>query len=143
MCEKKMFSSCIDMSRFFDFSLYRRTEERLRPAEKELSGRFHSTENVQLVYKRALSEIDSAVAYPDVTRTMDAIFSESIQTEDLPQVPDMNNAVLCRLAAFTERAISSQREFATRTFSNSNVPTAFLPRPSYSSYGDEHELLRR
>ncbi|CAM9554963.1 unnamed protein product [Ectocarpus sp. 8 AP-2014] len=131
------------MSRFFDFSLYRRTDERLRPAEKELSGRFHSTENVQLVYKRALSEIDSAVAYADVTRTMDAIFNQAIQTEDLPQVPDMNNIVLCRLAAFTERTDSSQRQFANRTFSNSNVPKALLPRPSYSSYGDEHELLRR
>lgn len=49
-----MFAECIDMSRLFDFSLYRRTEELLRTAEKELSGRFHSTENVQImVYKRA------------------------------------------------------------------------------------------
>ncbi|AAK14523.1 unnamed protein product [Ectocarpus sp. 4 AP-2014] len=138
-----MFSYCIDMSRFFDFSLYRRTEERLRPAEKELSGRFHSTENVQLVYKRALSEIDSTVAYADVTSTMDAIFSQAIQTENLPEVSDMNNSVLRSIAAFTERANSSQRQFTNRTFTNSNVPNTFLPRPSYSSYGDEHELLRR
>ena len=146
-----MFSYCIDMSRFFDFSLYRRTEERLRPAEKELSGRFHSTENVALVYKRALSEIDSSVAYADVTGTMDAIFRQAIQTENLPQVSDMNNLVLRRLAAFTERANSSQRQFSDRAFSNSNVPKTFIPRPSYSSYGDDDggvndepiELLRR
>lgn len=145
-----MFSYCIDMSRVFDFSLCRRTEERLRPAEKELSGRFHSTENVKLVYKRALSEIDSSVAYADVTCTMDAIFRQAIQTENLPQVSDMNNSVLCTLAAFTERANSGQKQFTDRTFSNSNVPKKFLPRPSYSSYGDDGdvsdgaiELLRR
>ncbi|CAN0448827.1 unnamed protein product, partial [Ectocarpus sp. 12 AP-2014] len=132
-----MFSYCVDMSRFFDFSLYRRTEERLRPAERELSGRFHSTENVQLVYKRALSEIGSSVAYADVTGTMDAIFKQAIQTENLPQVSDMNNGVLRSLAAFTEGANSRQKQFTDRTFSNSNVPKTFLPRPSYSSFGDD------
>lgn len=138
------------MSSFFDFSIYRRTEERLRQAEKELSGRFHSTENVQLVYKRALSEIDSNVVYADVTTTMDTVFRQAIKTERLPQVSDMNNNVLRKLSAITERASSSQKRYADRTFTNSNVPKTFLPRPSYSSYGDDKdgedeviELLRR
>ncbi|CAM9101127.1 unnamed protein product [Ectocarpus sp. 8 AP-2014] len=140
LCGKKMFSDCIDMSRFFDFSLYRRTDERLRPAEKELSGRFHSTENVQLVYKRALSEIGSNVAYADVTRTMDVVFGQAIKTEDLPDVSAMNSSVLRKLSAFTERANSSQERYADRTFANSNVPKTFLPRPSYRSYGDDREV---
>lgn len=138
------------MSRFFDFSLYRRTEERLRPAEKELSGRFHSTENIQLVYKRALSEVDSNVPYADVTATMDTIFRSAIKTEDLPDVSEMNNIVLHKLSAATERANSSQTHYADRIFRDSNVPKTMLPRPSYRSYGDDRdgeddviELLRR
>lgn len=145
-----MFAYCIDMSRFFDFSLYRRTEERLRPAEQELSNRFHSTENVQLVYKRALSEIDSSVVYADVTTTMDTVFRQAIMTEHLLQVSDMNNSVLRELSSVAERTGSSQKRYAYRTFTNSNVPKTFLPRPSYSSYGDDKdgedeviELLRR
>lgn len=146
-----MFADCMDMSRFFGFSLYRRTEELLRPAEKELSGRFHSAENVLLVYKRALSEIDSNVAYADVTTTMDTVFRQAISTdEDLPQVSEMNSSVIRKLSAFTESANSSQKRYADRTFANSNVPKTFLPRPSYRSAGDDGdgeddviELLRR
>ena len=136
------------MSRFFDFSLYKRTDELLRPAEKELSGRFHSTENIQLLYKRATSEVGISVPYSDVTSTMDAVFRRAIQTENLPTVSDMNGAVLGKLSGDFERTSTSQKLYAERVFQNSNVPTQFLPRPSYSSSHDNEqddtiELLRR
>ncbi|CAM9106815.1 unnamed protein product [Ectocarpus sp. 12 AP-2014] len=138
------------MSSFRDFSLYRRTEERLRPAERELSGAFHSTENVQLVYKRALSEVDSNVPYADVTATMDTVFRGAIMTKSLPEVSEMNNTVLRQLSASTVRANTSQKRYADRVFTNSNVPKTFLPRPLYRSFSDNKdreddasELLRR
>ena len=136
------------MSRFFDFSLYKRTDELLRPAEKELSGRFHSTENIQLLYKRAVSEVGTSVSYSGVTTTMDAVFRRAIQTEDLPEVSEMNGAVLSRLSKDSESMNVNQARYAERVFQNSNVPAQFLPRPSYSSRDDEEEddtieLLRR
>lgn len=139
------------MSRFSDFSLYKRTDELLRPAEKELSGRFHATENIQLLYKKAVSEIDTAVLYHEVTRTMDAVFRLAIQTEDLPSVSDMNTSVLRKLSDFARHNGTSQKRYAERAFTKSNVPTSFLPRPSYGSHGgdsddredDTIELLRR
>lgn len=146
---KIMFTECIDMSRFFDFSLYKRTDELLRPAEKELSGRFHSTENIQLLYKRATSEVDAEISYSDVTTTMDIVFRLAIKTENLPQVPAMNTAVLHKLSDVTERTIRSQQLYTERVYKNNNVPTQFLPRPSYSSHDDKDgkddtiELLRR
>lgn len=127
------------MSRFFDFSLYRRTEELLRPAEKELSGRFHSAENTQVVYKKALSEIDPNVSYADVTTTMDAVFRLAIQTQDLPEVSEMNNSVLRKISNAMERMNTRQNRYAERVFTNSNVPTRFLPRPSYSSRDDDDD----
>lgn len=135
------------MSRFFYFSLYKRTDELLRPAEKELGGRFHSTENIQLLYKRAVSEVGTSVSYSDVTTTMDAVFRRAIQTEDLPEVSEMNVTVLGRLSKDSERMNMTQARYAERVFQNSNVPAQFLPRPSYSSHDDEEddtiELLRR
>lgn len=140
------------MSRFFDFSLYRRTDELLRPAEKRLSRDFQSTENIQLVYKRALSEVDSGPTYADVTSAMDEVFRRSIQTEELPSVEEMNGLVLLNLARAAERLSAGQKRYAERTFSNSNIPTRILPRPSYTSLrdgdgekegGDIIELLRR
>lgn len=139
------------MSRFSDFSLYKRTDELLRPAEKELSGRFHATENIQLLYKKAVSEIDTTVSYHNVTRTMDTVFRLAIQTEDLPGVSDMNASVLRKLSDFARHNEASQNRYAERTFTKSNVPTNFLPRPSYSSHrgdsddreDDTIELLRR
>jgi len=137
------------MSRFFDFSLYKRTDVLLRPAEKELSGRFHSTENIQLLYKRATIEVGISVPYSDVTSTMDAVFRRAIQTENLPTVSEMNGAVLGKLSGDFERTSTSQKRYAERVFQNSNVPTQFLPRPSYSpshennGQDDTIELLRR
>ena len=137
------------MARFFDFSLYKRTDELLRPAEKELSGRFHSTENIGQLHKRALSEVDIDVSYSDVTTMMDAVFRHAINTENLPQVSEMNTDVLRKLSHSTERMATSQQLYAERVFKNSNVPTQFLPRPSYSSHDNDEdaddtiELLRR
>lgn len=134
-----MFAVCIDMSRFSDFSLYKRTDELLRPAEKDLSARFHSTENIQLVYKKALTELDSGVSYSDVTTNMDVVFRLATRSEDLPDVHQMNMNVLERLASAAESANANQKRFAQRVFTNSNVPTRFLPRPSYSSNTDEND----
>lgn len=135
------------MSRFFDFSLYKRTDELLRPAEKELSGRFHSTENIQLLYKRATTEVSISVPYSAVTVTMDAVFRSAIQTENLPTVSEMNGAVLGKLSRDLKMTSTRQKRYAERVFQNSNVPTQFLPRPSYSSHDNEEddtiELLRR
>lgn len=139
------------MSRFSDFSLYKRTDELLRPAEKELSGRFHATENIQLLYKKAVSEIDASVSYHHVTRTMDSVFRLAIQTEHLPSVSDMNTSVLRKLSHFARHNETSRNRYAERSFTQSNVPTSFLPRPSFSSHrgdsdgreDDTIELLRR
>jgi hypothetical protein len=145
-----MFIKGINMSRFSDFSLYNRTDELLRPAEKRLSCQFYSTVNIQLVYKRAQSEIDSYIPYSDVTTAMDAVFRLAIRTENLPGVVEMNTDVLHRLSDATERTNTSQHRFAERVFKNSNVPAQFLPRPSFSSHNDDKdggdhpiELLRR
>ena len=142
-----MFTECIIMSRFFDFSLYKRTDELLRPAEKELSGRFHSIENIQLLYKRALSEVDPKIPYADVTTAMDAIFRLSITTEKLPSVSEMNTSVIRKLSATSKRDSTSQKLYSERVFVNSNVPTRFLPRPSYRDDKDDDdqriEFLRR
>lgn len=138
-----MFIECIIImsSRFFDFSLYRRTDELLRPAEKELSGRFHSTENIQLVYRRALSEVGHKVPYADVTTTMDAVFRLAIKTEDLPSVSDMNTRVIHKLSAANERENTNQQRYADRAFAKSNVPTRFLARPSYSDNKEEEDSI--
>lgn len=143
-----MFTKFIsNMSRFFDFSLYKRTDELLRPAEKELSGRFHSTENIQLLYKRALVEVNPRTRYADVTNEMDAIFRVAIKTEQLPSVSEMNTSVMQKLYAVTQREATSQKQYADRAFDKSNVPSHFLPRPSYSNDKDDQdetiELLRR
>lgn len=138
------------MARFFDFSLYKRTDELLRPAEKELSRRFHSTENISLLYKRALSEVDDDIPYSDVTTMMDTVFRHAILTPNLPQVADMNTGVLRKLSHSAEEVVASQQRYAERVYKHSNVPTQFLPRPSYSSHDDGEdgrdypiELLRR
>lgn len=127
-----MFTEGIDMSRFFDFSLYKRTDELLRPAEKDLSGRFHATENIQLVYSRARSEVSPDIPYPDVTRTMDAVFRLAITTENLPRVQEMNTSVLTKLRQASDQMTTSQEKYTERVFANHNVPTRILPRPSYS-----------
>ncbi|CAM9094212.1 unnamed protein product [Ectocarpus sp. 12 AP-2014] len=134
-----MFALCINMSRFHDFSLYKRTDELLCPAEKNLSAHFHSTENIQLVYKKALTEVDSGVSYSDVTAKMDAVFRIAISTEDLPGVDQMNNSVLESLASDYRRASENQKRFAERVFTNSNVPSRILPRASYSSNNGDSE----
>lgn len=119
------------MSRFADFSLYKRTEDLLRPAEKDLSGAFHSTENIQLLYKRAQTEVDSDISYSDVTLAMDYVFRLALTSEKLPRVTDMNTSVLRKLIDAAERMTTSQKRYADRTFGNSNVPAQFLPRPSF------------
>lgn len=135
------------MSRFSDFSLYKRTDELLRPSEKKLSDLFYSTENVQLLYKRAVTEVGMSVAYSEVTATMDTVFRRAIQTESLPRVSEMNGAVLGNLSKYFERMSTSQKRFTERVFQNSNVPTQLLPRPSYSSPDNDEDnsivLLRR
>lgn len=140
------------MSRFFDFSLYRRTDELLRPSEKQLSREFHSSENTQLVYKRALSEVDSGPTYADVTASMDQAFRLSTQKQTLPSVEDMNSLALLNLSRAAERLSAGQKRYAERAFTNSNIPTRILPRPSHTSLkdgdgeeegGDLIELLRR
>lgn len=134
-----MFALCIHMSRFSDFSLYKRTDELLRPAEKQLSARFHSTENIQLLYKKALTEIGSGVSYSDVTTNMDAVFRLAISTEDLPDVSQMNMNVLDKLVSAAERENTNQKRFTERVFTNNNVPARLLPRPSYSSHNDQDD----
>jgi hypothetical protein len=140
------------MSRFSDFSLYKRTDELLRPAEKDLSDRFYSTENIQLVYKKALSDIDKGVSYSHVMTTMDAVFRLAItRREDFPAVSDMNAGVLRKVYNDTARVNVSQKQYTERVFSKNNIPTNFLPRPSYRSLNDGDddeddntiELLRR
>ncbi|CAM9132189.1 unnamed protein product, partial [Hapterophycus canaliculatus] len=132
-----MLIKCINMSRFSEFSLYNRTDELLRPAEKRLSSQFHSTDNIQLVYKRAQSEIDSHIPYSDVMTAMDAVFRLAIRTENRPGVVEMNTDVLRRLSDATERTNTSQHRFAERVFKNSNVPAQFLPTPSFSFHNDD------
>lgn len=140
------------MSRFSDFSLRKRTDELLRPAEKDLSDRFYSAENTQLLHKKALTDIDEGVSYSHVMTTMDAVFRIAItKTEDFPDVSDMNAGVLRKIRSDTARVNASQKRYTERVFSNNNLPTNFLPRPSYRSLndgdGDEDdntiELLRR
>ena len=136
------------MSRFADFGLYRRTDELLRPAEKDLSGRFHSTENTQLLFNTAKTEINSRVSYSDVTRTMDAVFRIAIGNENLPTVSDMNSVVIRRLRDSTDMTALSQKRYTERAYHNNNIPTKLLPRPSYdliTDYEDDDviELLRR
>ncbi len=141
------------MSRFSDFSLYKRTDELLRPAEKDLRDRFYSSENIRLIYKKALSDIIAGVSYSHVMTTMDAVFRLAItKTEELPDVSDMNAGVLRKIQTDTARVNASQKRYTERVFSKNNLPTNFLPRPSYRSTiddgnGDEEdntiELLRR
>lgn len=142
-----LIASTRNMSRFFDFSLYKRTDELLRPSEKELSSRFYATENIQLLYKKAVTEVDTSVAYSDVTVKMDTVFRGAIQTEDLPSVSEMNRAVLGKLSKDLERASTSQKRYTERSFQHSNVPTQILPRPSYGSHDNDNDdsivLLRR
>lgn len=140
------------MSRFSDFSLYKRTDELLRPSEKDLRDRFYSAENIQLIHKKALSDIDKGVSYSHVMTTMDAVFRIAItKTVDSSDVSDMNVGVLRKIYNDIARVNVSQKRYTERVFSNHNLPTNFLPRPSYRSLndgdGDEDdntiELLRR
>lgn len=119
------------MSRFSEFSLYKRTEDLLRPAEKDLSGAFHSTENIQLLFKRARTEVASDISYSDVTVAMDDVFRLAITSDNLPRVTDMNTAVIRKLIGAAERMSSSQKRYTDRVYKNSNVPAQFLPRPSF------------
>ena len=124
------------MSRFSDFSLYRRTEDLLRPAEKELSGVFHSTENITLLYKRSQTEVSSDISYSEVTLAMDHVFRQAINSDKLPRVTDMNTAVLRKLIDAAERMTASQKKYADRIFNKSNIPAQLLPRPSFRVSGD-------
>lgn len=131
------------MSRFVDFSLYKRTDELLRPAEKSLRDLFLSPTNTVLVYNKALVDIDSGVSYVDVTTAMDAVFRTAVHTDNLPEVSVMNNRVLDNIRAATDRVTSSRDRYAERAFGKSNLPTHFLPRPSHESYDeDTFELFR-
>lgn len=135
------------MSRFHEATLHRRTDEPLRPAEKDLRGRFHSTENIRLVYSKAKSDVNPGVSYFDVTTTMDTVFRSAIRTENLPRVSEMNSLVLRKLSDATDRTARSQKQYSERIYHNSNVPTHFLPRPSFdlntNDKDDTMELLRR
>ncbi len=133
------------MSRFSEFGLFSRMDEPLRPSEKDLKGSFYSTQNTQLLFKRAKVDVSSRVTYFDVTSAMDAVFRRAIRSEDVPLVSEMNAAVLAKLAEEGERMTKGELRYSERTFKNSNLPRQFLSRPSYDDDNDDDytiELLR-
>lgn len=137
------------MSRFSDFGLYRRSDERFRPAEKDLSTRFFSEDNVRLLLTQAQSSLHPGVSYSQVTTAMDAVFRLAIGREGLSTVADMNVQVLEGLSREVDAKVDSENRYADRTFAHSNIPSRFLPRPSYDSNPDDQgddgsvDLLRR
>jgi hypothetical protein len=134
----------LSMSRFFEFSLYKRTDELLRPAEKDLRNRFYSPVNTDLLCKKAVSGVDSGVSYVDVKTIMDVVFRTAINTDNLPEVSDMNNRVLGKIQTDAERLNTGRDRYAERAFVKSNLPTRLLPRPSYGTNGDDAvDLFRR
>ncbi|CAM9204822.1 unnamed protein product [Pylaiella littoralis] len=121
------------MSRFIEYGLHKRTDELLRPAEKCLRGLFYSPTNTDFLYKKTLSDVDPGFSYGDLETIMDEVFLAAIATDDLPDVSDVNERVLDRIRKSAERINIRQVRYIERAFEHSNIPTRFLPRPSYAS----------
>lgn len=120
------------MNRFTRFSLVKRTDEPLRPSEKALKDDFHSDENTRLVYTMVMTNVGRDIPYINIMDTMKLVFRQSISTDDHPSVSEMNNHVTNMLIKKNQRRDDHQEAFTTRTFTNGNIPTKMLARPSMS-----------
>ena len=127
------------MSRFLEFSLSKRTDELLKPAEKSLHKEFNTNENQQLVYKTVITQIDSRASFRSVMDEMGSVFRSAISGDSLPSVEDMNRMVYQRMSNSLRREDLHTKRYVSRTFENSNLPRTFLPRPSMDLDVDSQE----
>ena len=118
------------MSRFVGFSLTKRTDELLRPSEKKLKDAFFQDENVKFIYLTVKSNSTIRLSYDKCLDIMDNVFRLSIVDDNHPSVNEMNIVVFKRIREQSDQIIDQQRVQKERAFTNANIPTNILPRPS-------------
>ena len=130
------------MNRFTQFSLVKRTDESFRPSEKKLHDVFHSSDNTTIVYRKAMSIVGNSTSFIEIKDTMALVFRKAISNDDHPSIEQMNNLVIEKLVNKREAHLNHQQAFAKRTFTNSNIPTHMLARPSMSIDRNEDDESR-
>ena len=118
------------MNRFVGFSTRKSTDELYRPSEKKLRDEFFSIENVKIVYQTVQTNVSTQVSYNMTMETMKTVFRLAIGTDDHPSISEMNIETINRVKIEFERAQIIQDRHTERAFTNANVPTRILPRPS-------------
>lgn len=130
------------MSRFSQLSLVKRTDERLRPSEKELHERFFQKDNIKFIYLSITSNIHRSISYNSVLEIMNKVFRASIINDNHPSIDDMNLVCFSRARKEYESKLERQTIQKERTFNNSNIPTRILPRPSMALEKSEDDESR-
>lgn len=116
--------------RFVDFSLYKRTDELLRPSEMALEREFKSKENKQLVYKTVVTQVNPRATFRSVTDEMEDVFRSVISKDTHPSIDEMNSLVYQKLTRSLSLYVAHRERYVERAYENSNIPKMLLPRPS-------------
>ena len=117
-------------SGFLDFSLYKRTDELLRPSEMALEKEFKSKENKQLVYKTVVTQVNPRASFRLVTDEMEDVFRTVISKDVHPSIDEMNAMVYQKMSRSLSLYTAHQERYVERAYENSNIPRMLLPRPS-------------
>lgn len=125
--------------RFVNYTL-QGNGENLSPIEQQLRSKFLSNENKDVVFRQVQESIDSMVSYGNVTDAMYESFERSLFLT-LGTVGEMNNEFLRTFAGKRKTAMQAMSRSRERGFAKSNIPSTFLPRPSFNLQDDSNDRI--
>jgi len=114
--------------------------ENLSPLEKLLRERFLSKDNKDVVYRMVQSQIDPMVTYGNVTDAMYECFERSLFLV-LDTVKEMNDVFIQKFAQKRKTSLEAMSRSRDRGFVKSNIPSNFLPRPSFNLQENSNDKL--
>jgi len=114
--------------------------ENLSPIEKILRTKFLSKENMDVVYRMVQENIDPMVTYGNVTDAMYESFEKSLFLV-LDTVGEMNTVFMKNFAEKRKTSMDAMSRSRDRGFVKSNIPSNFLPRPSFNLQDNSNDKI--
>jgi len=114
--------------------------ENLSPVEKILRTRFLSDENKAVVYQKVQQVVDPMITYGNVVDAMYESFERSLFLV-LNTVDEMNAVFIKSFSDKRKTSLIAMARSRERGFVKSNIPSNFLPRPSFNLQDNSNDKI--